>query len=77
MDTNFKKASDLLHSKKKIILPLKMNWKEDLHAKRSQIYETSKIPKSSILKETYECPSIKTLYQSIYSIICINIYFLF
>ncbi len=45
------------------------------YATISQIHETSKISKSSILKETYECPSIKTLHQRycIYSIIYISL----
>ena len=69
------KILNLLHSKNNIAIKDELDeLKERLacldNAKISQILETSKISKSSILKETYEYPSIKTLHQSI---ICINL----
>ena len=63
INTHFKKASDLLHSKNNITITNEL--KEKLaclnDAKLSQIHKTSKISKSSISKETYEWPSVKTL----------------
>src|SRR6266542_4365361 len=74
-NTNFKPY--LLHSKNNIDIKDELDESKGrlaclYNAKIFQIHETSKISKSFVLKETYKCPSIKTLHQR-YSIICINL----